>query len=153
MDSGKTREVVMSNQDETSKTHKPVMILHLQSFVLRKRSKLQRVLHRRCPDENIPHTLLMLLAARKESPSVRQQCPIRTKTPRQAKWSWSRILLHNLPGQPLLLPRTCYQERWTPSLGIRTGLSKPETRRTNQVEAGAFPVPRQRSPVIMTDVL
>jgi len=37
------------------------------------------VLHQRHPDK-YPHTPLMLLVIRKESPSIRQLCPIRMKT-------------------------------------------------------------------------
>ena len=81
-----------------------------------------------------------VLPTRKESLKMRQRCPIRMKTLRQTKWSWSRIHLRNRPGQPLLLPRTRYQERRTPTLKIRIGLGKLETRRTNWVGARALPI-------------
>ena len=101
---------------------------------------LKGVLHRRCPDENTPHTTLLLLVVRKESPSMRQRCPIKMKTPRQMRWLWSLIRLCNRPWQPLLLPRTHYQERSTPILRIGTAPDKLETRWTNQVGAGALPI-------------
>ena len=64
-----------------------------------------------------------------------------------SKIPWSRILLCNHQGHPLLLPHTRYQERRTQTLKIRTGPEKSENRRTNQVRAGAFPITSNRGTV------
>ena len=125
-------------QTDSGKTHKLVMISYHRPFCSEEEARaLEEVLHRWCPDENTPYTPLLLLAAIKESPSARQQCSIRMKTLRQARWPWSRIRLRNRPRQLLLLSRTRYQEKAL-SFRIRTGSGKPKTRRTNPWGAGAL---------------
>ena len=86
-DSGKTREATMADHDGTSKIQArddiTLPILCSEEEV----GALERMLHRRYLDENTSHTLLLFLTARSESPSARQRCSIRMKTPKQARLS------------------------------------------------------------------
>ena len=171
MDSSRTCEVVMFDQDGTSQTHNLVMISSLQPFVLGKRSKLWKECFIGDVLTKTPHILpsccspqgrrlhaqvsgILLISSLLHAQLVDSWSgfpPLRfpylkplhcceMKTPREVRWSWSRIHLHNYPRQLLLLPHAHYQERKTLSLRIRIGPSKPETGWTNQVGAGVLPI-------------
>ena len=84
------------------------------------------------------------VARRKKRVPKREQRPIRKKISRQVRLSWSHIHLHNRLGQPLLLSRTRYQERRTPSFKIGTGSDKLETKWINWVRAGVLSISLNR---------
>ena len=124
----KAHEIAISDQDGTSKTQATDDNTPLSGRSFGRRSASSATSRR------IPHTLLLLLATRRESPSARQRCPIRMKTIRQERLAWGRIHFRNRPGWPLLPPHMRYKER-TPSLEIGTGPIQPETRWSSQLEA------------------
>jgi len=106
---------------------------------LRKRSDLSKKEHfiGDIP-RNTPHTLLMLLATRKEFPSAKQQLLTRVRTPRHKRRWWNQIHLHDRPGLSPLLPQTHHQERRSSSTKMRTGLIRSEIRQTNYVKAEPY---------------
>jgi len=73
---------------------------------------LEGVLYRRHPDEYPPY--FPPVACRKKK--ISKRCPIRMKTLRQTRSSWSHIFLSNCLGQSSLLPHTRFQGKRTPSI-------------------------------------
>ena len=132
-DFGKTHEAAISDHDGISKTQASDDIILPTLCPEKDVRALEGVLHRRGPDENTPHTSSCCSS---QGRILQARGGVYDQN-EDSKTSKMDVELHSPPYPPkttLLLPHTPLLGKKTPSLRIRTGSGKPETRRTNQLE-------------------
>ena len=125
-------------QTNSSKTCKLVMIPHHQPFIQRMKSGSGRGIASSITSWQIPPYSPHVNHLKEGVFKCKAMVSKRMKTPRQARFSWSHIHLHNHLGQSLLLSRTHYQETRTPSHEVGIRLIQLETRWPSRLEERTF---------------